>query len=214
RADLVLLQEVDDGTRRSGYMDQVAVLRRLTGLRGAFGRSLWYDGGAYGIAILSRWPLRADTVWHLPVSPPQRRAGGSMEPRTALRVVVDAPGGPITVVNTHLDPARDDAGRRQEVRALLEHLAPVLRAGGRVLVGGDFNAEPGSAPLALFEAAGLTDAWRACGSGDGLSYPAAIPTKRIDYLLTSAALACRHAEVLQTDASDHRPVLVEVVPSR
>src|SRR5205085_9000055 len=54
-ADVVLLQEVDRNTTRSGNVDQVATLTHLTGLYGEFGKSLDYQGGDYGIAILSRW---------------------------------------------------------------------------------------------------------------------------------------------------------------
>ena len=44
-ADVVLLQEVDRGTRRSGGVDQPAELARLTGYAASFGRTLDYDGG-------------------------------------------------------------------------------------------------------------------------------------------------------------------------
>jgi endonuclease/exonuclease/phosphatase family metal-dependent hydrolase len=77
RADLVLLQEVDQGTRRSGNVDQPAVLAERTGFHVAFGSALDYDGGEYGVAMLSRWPIVSDTLIHLPVEPPQQRAGGS-----------------------------------------------------------------------------------------------------------------------------------------
>src|SRR5438067_1970465 len=66
-ADIVLLQEVDRGTNRSGHVDQPAVLARLTGFTASFGKSLDYDGGLYGIAVLSRWPVARDTVVDLPV---------------------------------------------------------------------------------------------------------------------------------------------------
>ncbi len=46
QADIVLLQEVDRGTQRSGGVDQVAELRRLTGFHGVFGRTLDYQGGS------------------------------------------------------------------------------------------------------------------------------------------------------------------------
>ena len=54
KADLVLLQEVDRSTKRSGKIDQVKVLESASGFADAFGRSLDYDGGQYGIAALSR----------------------------------------------------------------------------------------------------------------------------------------------------------------
>src|SRR5687768_1468657 len=53
-ADVVLLQEVDRGTNRSGKVDQVQALIDRTKYSAAFGRSLDFDGGQYGIAILSR----------------------------------------------------------------------------------------------------------------------------------------------------------------
>src|SRR6478735_8115115 len=52
-ADVVLFQEVDKGTRRSNGVDQPAEYAKRTGYHVAFGRSLDYDGGEYGIAVLS-----------------------------------------------------------------------------------------------------------------------------------------------------------------
>jgi endonuclease/exonuclease/phosphatase family metal-dependent hydrolase len=209
-ADVVLLQEVDRGTRRSGGVDQPAVLARLTGYAAAFGRTLDYDGGGYGIAVLSRWRVLRDTLVHLPIAPPLARAGGSYEPRGALRVTLDAPGGPLTVVNTHLDATRDDGYRRQEIRAVVA-IADAARAGGApVLVGGDFNSEPGSAVHAAALAAGLRDAWLECGRGDALTYPDDRPVKRIDYLYLTGAARCDEAHVIESRASDHRPVAFRV----
>jgi endonuclease/exonuclease/phosphatase family metal-dependent hydrolase len=179
RADVVLLQEVDRGTRRSGGVDQPAVLASSTGFSVAFGKTLDYDGGEYGIAILSRWPIRNQDLNRLPVNPPQQRAGGSYEPRGAQRVIVRAPGGDLALVNTHLDASRDDHYRRQESRTVL---AIARAVGTPALVGGDFNSTPDSDVQAEIKAGGLRDAWLECGRGDGLTYPADAPTKRIDYL--------------------------------
>lgn len=212
-ADLVLLQEVDVRTERSGGEDQLAILRRLTGYHGAFGRTLDYQGGEYGIAVLSRWPVEEHALRPLPVDPPQPRAGGSREPRGALAARVAAPGGPVHLLNTHLDASADDRYRLQEV-ARVAGLADSLRAlPGAVLVGGDLNAEPGSAVLERLLAAGWTDAWAGCGAGAGYTYPADEPRKRIDYLLLSPSLACRSAAVLDDRASDHRAVLFVLSPS-
>jgi len=207
RADLVLLQEVDRGTRRSGGVDQPDVLARGTGFSAAFGKTLDYDGGEYGIATLSRWPIARHELIRLPVDPPQQRSGGSYEPRGAQRVVVRAPGGDITVVNTHLDASRDDHYRRQEIRTVL---ATARDAPAPVLVGGDLNSTPDSEVQVATRAAGLRDAWLECGRGEGLTYPATTPTKRIDYLYLSGAASCAAGLVLETQASDHRPVLVTV----
>ncbi|HUE77924.1 MAG TPA: glycoside hydrolase family 3 N-terminal domain-containing protein [Longimicrobiales bacterium] len=214
-ADLVLLQEVDRGTERSGGVDQLAELERLTGLRGAFGRTLDYQGGEYGIAVLSRWPILSDTLIPLPIEPAQERAGGSYEPRGAQRVRVDAPGGAIGVLNTHLDASGDDRYRRQEVVTVLREAAALRANHPRTVVGGDFNAEPGSAVVGAMLEAGWSDAWRECGDGGlGHTFPADEPVKRIDYVFLSPALTCQATTVLSTPASDHRPLLVAAATPR
>ena len=212
-ADVVLLQEVDRGTRRSGGADHLAELRRRTGYHGAFGRTLDYQGGEYGIAVLSRWPILSDTLVHLPVTPAQERAGGSYEPRGAHVVVVDAPGGPLGVVNTHLDASRTDAYRRQEVETVRRLAAALRELHGRVIVGGDFNAEPGSLPIRRMLDDGWLDAAAECGNGDTRTFPADAPIKRIDYVFLAPGLTCAGARVVVTTTSDHRPVLVTFTES-
>jgi endonuclease/exonuclease/phosphatase family metal-dependent hydrolase len=211
-ADVTLLQEVDRGTERSGRVDQVAELARRTGMHAAFGRTLDYQGGEYGIAILSRWPIADDTLIHLPVEPPQQRAGGSYEPRGAQRALVARPGGSLAVLNTHLDASGHDRFRAQEIEHIIALAGASAVSVGRSIVGGDFNATPESAVIARARAAGLRDAWSECG-GDpkgGLTYPAVSPVKRIDYLFLRGDLRCLSARVLDSDASDHRPVVFEV----
>lgn len=209
RADIALLQEVDVRTRRSGGVDQPARLRELTDLHVAFGKSLDFQGGQYGIAILSRWPIDSARVTSLPIDPPQLRSGVSYEPRAALRAFIRSPAGPVIAVNTHLDASRDDQYRRQEARTVIA-VADSLRAHGLLLVGGDFNSEPGSVVQQALTASRLHDAWPMCGAGNGLTYPADSGTKRIDYLYLPEGVRCARAEVIAARASDHRPLLVRV----
>ena len=206
-ADVALLQEVDRGTRRSGQIDQSDLLARRTGLAVAFGKTLDYDGGEYGIAVLSRWPIMQQTLMRLRVEPPQRRSGGSYEPRGAQRVIVRGPVGDLVLINTHLDASREDHYRRQEIRPVL---MLARDAGSLVLVGGDFNSTPESEVQGDVRNGGLRDAWLACGRGDGFTYPAGTPAKRIDYLYLTGPATCTRAEVVETTASDHRPLLVTV----
>lgn len=83
-----------------------------------------------------------------------------------------------------------------------------MSAATPVVGAGDFNAESGTAPIKAMLDAGLRDAWTECGQGDGFTYPAAAPVKRIDYLFLSQGLRCSNAQVLDSTASDHRPLLV------
>ena len=207
-ADLVLLQEVDRNTRRSGPADQPATLARLTGYSVVFGRTIGFQGGDYGVALLSRWPIRRDTLIPLTVTAPPGRTAEGREQRGVLRVQVAAPGGALTILNTHLDATGDDLWRTQEIATVLRVAREAGR--GRLLLGGDLNALPESAIHAQLRDAGFRDAWPGCGEGDPLTFPAAAPTRRIDYLYLTGDAQCLSARVLPSAASDHRPLLVRL----
>ena len=208
KPDLVLLQEVDRGTNRSGNVDQVAQLATATKYDSAFSASLiHYDGGEYGIALLSRLMIGYRATTPLRVLPVQTRAGGSHEPRVALTAIVSVRDERWRVINTHLDPA-NDGGRPQEVAAVVDAIHTQQTAGTPLIAGGDFNSTPDNPVLQPIRDAALHDAWVECGSGDGFTYPADRPAKRIDYLWMSEGMHCASAEVLDTQISDHRPLLV------
>lgn len=210
-ADLAMLQEVDRETQRSGHVDQVQVLTDGSRLRGVFGRTLDYDGGTYGIAMFSRLGFAVSDTVPLPVSPVQTRAGGSHEPRGALVTIARTPLGRLHAITTHLDASREETYRLQEAAKIIDLVDDRVSDRTPVLVGGDFNSEPDSAVLQRLRAAGLRDAWLECGHGDGLTYPADSPVKRIDYLFLTATLHCRDATVLDSQASDHRALFVTIV---
>jgi endonuclease/exonuclease/phosphatase family metal-dependent hydrolase len=210
-ADVVLLQEVDRGTRRSGGVDQLRTLMEATEFPGAFGRTLDYDGGEYGIAALSRGGFGYEDTVPLRVVPPPARAGGSREPRGALVTIVYTRLGRWQAVTTHLDASASDDYRRQEADRLEEIVRARRAVGLPLMLGGDMNATPDSAVIKKVLGFGLRDAWTECGSGDGFTFPAAKPVRRIDYLFLTGTLRCTNAQVLDTQASDHRPLLVTVV---
>lgn len=204
-ADIVLLQEVDRRTQRSGGVDHFAELERLTGMHGIFGKSLDYQGGQYGIAVLSRWPVDSVAAVPLKVEPPQERSGGSYESRIALHVMVRTEHGDINVVNTHLDPAAAGTFRKQELIDIFSHMRQRIGAEAPIVFGGDLNARPATDDIQAVGFA-LTDAFASCGSGTGETFPAHAPDRRIDYLFLRHA-RCSTARVVNTRASDHRPML-------
>ena len=213
RADVVMLQEVDNRTRRSGGVDQLAKLRELTGYNGVFGKAIDYDAGEYGIAILSRWPIARTRLTSLPVTLEDSAARARYEPRAALVARIGSPFGTIRVVDTHLDAGRSDSTRVQQAGTLLA-LANAERDSGFTIVGGDLNAEPESAVLKMLDGNRWTDLFARCGAGERYSFPADKPAKRIDYLLSGSDVTCAKASVLETQASDHRPVLFEIIRRR
>lgn len=199
RADLVALQEVDRGVRRSGGEDQPQRLAELTGMHVAFAKNIALQGGEYGNAVLSRFPIERYENHALP------RLDDS-EQRGALEVHVRIGGRPVVFVATHLDHCANDRERRASLATLRELVE--RNADRTVIVAGDFNARPDSAVLSDATAF-LRDACAAVGHTD-LTYPAGKPSERIDYVLVlpRAGLGCVACQVLpEAVASDHRPVL-------
>jgi endonuclease/exonuclease/phosphatase family metal-dependent hydrolase len=200
RADVVALQEVDQKTTRTGGVDQAAELARLTGLHFAYGKAMDYQGGAYGQALLSRWPLADFTVHPLP-NP------AKVEPRIAISATVRPPGQPaFRFVGTHLDATRGDTARWQQAARLIELFG--ADASPTILVG-DLNARPETRVMqALLQA--FTDA---SASQPTPTSPAENPKARIDFVLLRPATTWRvlsSTVIPEAVASDHRPLLVEL----
>ena len=204
RADLVGLQEVDRGVERTGRVDEIKELARLTGMDYAFAHNLDYQGGQYGVAVLSRFPILA--IDHRRYANRRER-----ERRGFIRVEVEAEGRRLNFVTTHLDYQLLD-GRIFETEQLLAALADVR---GPLVVTGDFNEEPGVGAYELMLKAGFADGWTRAGTQDpagGLTYPADKPVKRIDYVFYRGPgdAEASGATVPDTLASDHRPVVVSL----
>ena len=191
--DLVVLQEIDRGVERSGRLDQMAFLGEQTGLHHRFGAFMRYQGGHYGMGLLSRYPIVASRNHPLP---------DGAEPRTALDARVQLPGGEeLVLCNVHLYATEEErlAQARELVALYREETAPMLLAG-------DFNSEPGSAVMELVE-----EHWQPTDKGeDRMTYSATDPRMEIDFVLFRPA---DRFEVLSVDVldepvvSDHRPVL-------
>ncbi|MGZ5544081.1 MAG: endonuclease/exonuclease/phosphatase family protein, partial [Limisphaerales bacterium] len=64
KADIVALQEVDKGVTRTDRRDLTAELAKLTGMTGVFSNNHYFQGGEYGNAILSRFPVLTLTNLH------------------------------------------------------------------------------------------------------------------------------------------------------
>lgn len=205
KPDLVALQEVDVKTRRTGNVDQPAELARLTGMHAAFGKGIDYQGGEYGNAALSRFPVRATKVHPLP-------SGEGEERRCALVVTVKPwEGRPeVTFVATHLN-YRNETERVREVEAIQRLLPPVADERPLILAG-DLNARPDTPPIRLF-AGHWKDAAAGAPAEASFTFPAEKPVRRIDYVMLRPAHAWRVVETSVVDeavASDHRPVLAVV----
>ena len=147
-ADLVGLQEVDMGTNRIGGADSIAGLIAATGLPYAlFIPAMDYDGGQYGTAILSRFPVTAAEVHPLP--------SGHYEPRAFGCVTVTlADGSPFILLNTHLSYESREQQDTQ-IACLREWMEGNLPKNVPAALTGDFNTEDFHA-FAPLESMGFT----------------------------------------------------------
>lgn len=201
RPDLVGLQEVDRNVKRTEGKDEILELAKMLRMDYAFGHNLDYQGGQYGVAVLSRFLIHK--VDHQKYE--NRREA---ERRGMVRVEVEVAGRTINFATTHLDYQYPD-GRLFETEQMLRFLDGVKDP---LIVVGDFNDEPaGSACKLMLER--FDDAWISSrAKGDGLSYPADKPGKRIDYIFyrKGSGVRARKAWVVNTLASDHLPVMAEL----
>lgn len=195
--DIVALQEVDRGTRRSGHVDQTAQLAREAGFPyHEFFPATGRDRGEYGLALLSRHPIEQPRVVRLPVL-------AGTESRVLGCAVVHVPGGPLSVYVTHLSHRPSEGiARRWQVRTIHE----VLHADPRPkILAGDFNDVPRSATHRALTRH-LVDVFDAAGEGEPGTFPLPfgwMGMLRLDYLFASREVRPLVARVVPTAASDH-----------
>ncbi len=210
KPDLVALQEVDVGVKRSGRVHQAQRLGELTGMAVRFGPTQHYEGGLFGNAVLTRLPILDVAIHPLPYTEatPERVT----YPRGAIAVVVRGPDGqPVRFVSTHFqhNVPEDRVAEAKAVNELFAHPDDPIPT----ILAGDINATPDSVPVGV-----LLERWtHAMDEAVAPSVPSVNPTARIDYIFYQPASRFRlvTAEVVdEAMASDHRPVfaVLELVP--
>ncbi len=211
-ADVVAVQEVDRCQSRSGRVDQLGELADRLGWHGLFAATMVgppaamrpaapgpTDDGvpAYGVGLLSRYPVAATATDVLPAAGRRgRRADG--EARVALRAVVSAPAGPVGVCATHLSWLPRTAAR--QLRSVLDLAAD---GPGPAVVVGDLNL-----PCAWVRAALRGTGWRAACAG--ATFPASRPLVQLDHILVRGGRLVG-ATAGPAGPSDHRVVSAAVL---
>jgi endonuclease/exonuclease/phosphatase family metal-dependent hydrolase len=219
-ADILGLQEVDRNQPRSQHSDLTTIAAEAMGapehrfvaaLRGTPG-AIWSaatgdeqpDDAAYGIALLSRYPVAGWRVVRLPAmrTPTPFRFHGQVlpewvrdEPRVAVVAEVETPRGRIHVANTHLSylPWWNGVQLRLLLRGLGEPAEPVVLLGDLNM--GRRRAERITSlrPLAT-----------------GLTFPTHHPVEQIDHILASDGLVAADGGSVELSMSDHRALVAEV----
>ncbi|HEX3006129.1 MAG TPA: endonuclease/exonuclease/phosphatase family protein, partial [Bacteroidales bacterium] len=164
--DVVALQEVDCKTNRSraphqNGKDFITELGYRTGMLTAYGKTIPYAGGYYGIGILSKYPLAEMRRIYLP-SPKEQRA--------LLVATIELPDSNFfTFACTHLDVSSSE-GRQREVTVINEALN---KNPYPIVLAGDFNAQPTSVEISK----GMSGWLQACTSD--FTIPAKEPKSKI-----------------------------------
>jgi endonuclease/exonuclease/phosphatase family metal-dependent hydrolase len=219
-ADVLAMQEVDRNQHRSDHADLTAIAAEAMGatdhqfvaaLAGSPG-STWIaatgeeqpDAAAYGIALLSRYPVQGWQVVRLGALPfpvPMRFKGRWLpelvrdEPRVAVVAAVQTPHGCVTFVNTHLSFI--DHWNTRQLRHLVTSLAD--ESGPFVLMG-DLNMGPEPAA----RASGLRPVT------SQLTFPVVSPTQQLDHILVRGPLRGGGDKALALPVSDHRALVAEL----
>ena len=192
------LQELDVKTERSACIDEPAELARLTGMKATFGKTIDFQGGEYGVMVLSNEKPLSVTKVPLP----------GKEPRLLLLAEFDD----CVFASTHLSVA-DETERMASVGLVR---SAVSRFKKPVFVCGDWNAWPDS-PLLKEMRTFLT----VLSPTDQNTYHGTAPTRRtaakhcIAYIAVDAAHAgsvrvLERKVVPDTVASDHKPIFVRL----
>lgn len=197
--DYVALQEVDVKTLRprakhQNGKDFLSELAFKTGMFGIYGKTIPYEGGYYGIGILSKYPFVETKKVKLPSIDPAK------EPRVVLYGLTEgANGDSLIVACTHLDYSSSDS-RLAQVATVKSVLEPLPYP---VILGGDFNAFPDSPEVkeSFMNWSSLTN--------DQPTFSTKNPKSKIDYIFGFPEKAWKliSTEVLNTKVSDHFPVM-------
>ena len=186
--DVVALQELDSMTGRSRQHNQIGELANRTQYYPVFGSAIDYDGGKYGVGILTR---------EQPVSTRRIPLPGE-EPRVLLVVELKD----YVLACTHLD--LEEEQRLASVPLIVEE---AQRWQKPFILAGDWNDAPDSQLLQE-----MTQ-YFTLNSGNQTTYPADTPQECIDYIATfkeRPAVTLEYSVIDEPSASDHRPLVVSI----
>jgi endonuclease/exonuclease/phosphatase family metal-dependent hydrolase len=174
-----------------------------------------------GIAIVSRWPVLNVRGRRLP-------SGHDQPPdsRVALIATLEAPGGPLHVVTTHLSWRPEDAQvRLVQMGLLLDDFVREnwISRGGRTVYAGDFNAVELEPAIQLVSER-MQDTYRVKHpTEDGFTWTKTnplsggnAPNRRLDYIFCPQGVEIHKADVILNEPgmpylSDHFGVYAELV---
>ena len=207
--DFVTLNEVDVFTNRTGKdVHQACDLAEKLGMEWHFSKAIDRDGGEYGDAVLSKYPILEKRSYRLPCAAEQPGEDRSL---CVIRVQID--GKDLYVASTHLDHLSGDASRLVQATEIRRIRDTELE--GDLILCGDLNAIPSSNVIAT-----MTSFLTNTGPIDQYTFPSDDPSRKIDYIMYAPIehFGVQNCQVVSrgdqqidgVDASDHRPVIADI----
>lgn len=209
-ADVIALQEVDAGRRRTGGRHQARWLGRRLAMDWLFYPVIHRVDEQYGLAVLSRVPMEAVRFARLPTP----RMIRPREVRGVMWVRLQTPAAAVDLVNTHLGLQRRE--RRLQIEALMgeDWLGRMPKNGPQILCG-DFNAGPRSYVYRRIRSRLIDVQQNRSGFGTArATFFSYCPILRLDHIFVSPRFSILRAGVSTApparSASDHLPVRAEL----
>lgn len=211
-ADLVLLQEVDDGAPRSGRLNLAEeIAAALEYPHYAFGHNVTLRLGRYGNATLSRYPIERERNIDLTIDDKKRR--GCQHTTVRLGASLSEGSHSVEVFNLHLGLQARERERQigrllrcDEIESLLDHTP--------CLVAGDFNDWRSRLRPILVEGRDFRSATHREDELAGINtYPSISPQGPLDCIYYRGGLHLESARRCRLGvskvASDHLPVIAD-----
>lgn len=195
---IVCLQELDWGAKRSNGQEILKQLAERLSMNYLFIPSIPFEGGLYGIAILSVYPLENST--RIPLSVQKGEEG-----RVLAKTTVDINGKTVEILNTHLSFESTES-RQNQFAVLREN----TEAAERFILCGDFNVESYSE----FDALGAVQTV----NNTTTNYRTYVPTAEetdlflgLDNIVVSADMQIQSSRMVNTAVSDHNMLVADII---
>ena len=191
--DIVGLQEVDDGSLRSGFINQTQYLAERAGF------PFWSQQSNRRMSKLAR-TCNGLLSRVRPAEVHDYKLPGRIPGRGALAAYFGSGPNALVVIVVHLALGR--RSRRTQLAFLREIIQPHLH----VVIMGDMNAPLSNPEMGQFlDSSGLT-----MPANGEHTFPSWRPQRGIDHILVSASLTVDRCEVLDLAVSDHRPLAMDL----
>ncbi|MES3017037.1 MAG: endonuclease/exonuclease/phosphatase family protein [Bacteroidota bacterium] len=196
--DIIALQEVDVNTARTGKINEAALIAEKLKMNFFFAKAIDHDGGDYGVAILSKFPLSETKVHRLTTI-----EGTKGEPRVMATAKVTLKNGQtIRFASTHLDAQGPSVNRDKQISEInMISSSETLP----FIIAGDFNATPNSSVIKKLDEV-FTRTCQDCAP----TFPVVNPKTTIDFIAFKKSASFKtlsHSVVQEHYASDHLPVV-------